>query len=235
MTVTAEQGKRFATVRRDGYDPSLVDAHIEGVETATRVLEAQRSGLEEANTQLRGALVNANDRVRALEDELTKVLAEVREAAAAPAPVPAAVPAPVVQDAVTTASHNATRLLEIATRDAEALVVEARDEAEQTLASARAEAAEVISGALKKVHAREEALAAMEAEQREELERVRTETLRDVEQRRAELDGEVSRLSEYEGQVRNHLVGFFHEQLETLERPGFDGNVVAHPASTQAS
>jgi len=64
---------------------------------------------------------------------------------------------------------------------------------------------------------------------------VRTETLRDVEQRRAELDGEVSRLSEYEGQVRNHLVGFFHEQLETLERPGFGGNVVAHPASTQAS
>ena len=231
MTVTAEQGKRFATVRRDGYDPSLVDAHIEGVETATRVLEAQRSGLEEANTQLRGALVNANDRVRALEDELTKVLAEVRAAAPAPAPVPA----PVVQDAVTTASHNATRLLEIATRDAEALVVEARDEAEQTLATARAEAADVISGALKKVHAREEALAAMEAEQREELERVRTETLRDVEQRRAELDGEVSRLSEYEGQVRNHLVGFFHEQLETLERPGFGGNVVAHPASTQAS
>ena len=136
---------------------------------------------------------------------------------------------------MTTASHNATRLLEIATRDAEALVVEARDEAEQTLASARAEAADVISGALKKVHAREEALAAMEAEQREELERVRTETLRDVEQRRADLDGEVSRLSEYEGQVRNHLVGFFHEQLETLERPGFGGNVVAHPASTQAS
>ena len=233
MTVTAEQGKRFATVRRDGYDPSLVDAHIEGVETATRVLEAQRSGLEEANTQLRGALVNANDRVRALEDELTQALAEVREAAAAPAP--AAVPVPVVQDAVTTASHHATRLLEIATRDAEALVVEARDEAEQALAAARAEAAEVISDALKKVHAREEALAAMEAEQREELERVRTETLRDVEQRRAELDGEVSRLSEYEGQVRNHLVGFFHEQLETLERPGFGGNVVAHPASTQAS
>jgi cell division septum initiation protein DivIVA len=233
MTVTAEQGKRFATVRRDGYDPSLVDAHIEGVETATRVLEAQRSGLEEANTQLRGALVNANDRVRALEDELTQALAEVRAAAAAPAP--AAVPAPVVQDAVTTASHNATRLLEIATRDAEARVVEARDEAEQALAAARAEAAEVVSDALKKVHAREEALAAMEAEQREELERVRTETLRDVEQRRAELDGEVSRLSEYEGQVRNHLVGFFHEQLETLERPGFGGNVVAHPASTQAS
>ena len=55
-----------------------------------------------------------------------------------------------------------------------------------------------------------------------------------LEQRRAELDGEVSRLSEYEGQVRTHLVGFFHEQLETLERPGFGGNVVAHPASTHA-
>jgi cell division septum initiation protein DivIVA len=233
MTVTTEQtnGKRFATVRRDGYDPALVDRHLEDVERASLALEAQRSGLEEANTQLRGALVTANDRARALEDQLAQALEEARAAAAVPAPQPT----PVVQDAVTTASHNATRLLELATRDAEALVIGAREEAEQAVAVARAEAAEIVQAALQKVHAREEALETMAAEQREELDRVRTETLRDLEQRRAELDGEVNRLSEFESQVRSHLVGFFHEQLEVLEAPGLGGTVVEHPARSQAS
>ena len=170
MTVTTEQvkGKRFATVRRDGYDAGIVDRHLDDVEQTVRDLTAKLAGVEEANTLMRAALVNANERVRVLEDELSRAVQEAQAAAELP-PAPAPAPIVVVEDTVKAASHSATRLLEIATRDAEALVVEARDEADQSIATARAEAAEIIQTALGKVHAREEALDAMAAEQRAEL------------------------------------------------------------------
>jgi len=238
MTVTTEdvKGKRFPTVRRDGYDPTLVDRYLEDFEQAALNVEAKRAGLDEANTSLRGALVAANERVRALEVELGGALDEARAAAQAPAPAPTPAPVPVVADAAIVASHSATRLLEIATRDAEALVVEARDEADQSLATARAEAAEIIQTALGKVHAREEALDAMAAEQRDELDRMRAETLRDLEGRRAELDARVSELSDHESRYRSELVSYFSEQLEVLGRPTVADTLAAeHAEHPQAS
>ena len=85
MTVTSEQvnGKRFATVKRGGgYDIGEVDLILEAVERASADLTAKNAGLEESNAALRAALVTANDRARMLEEELTSVLAESREAAA---------------------------------------------------------------------------------------------------------------------------------------------------------
>ena len=143
------------------------------------------------------------------------MLAEAREARCGRSPW---LPDPGRRGHRPTASHSASRLLEIATRDAEALVVEARDEADQSLAQARAEAAEIIQTALSKVHAREEALDAMVAEQRDELDRMRTETLRELEGRRAELNDAGDQLTEYEEPIRTHLVSYFSEQLETLGR-----------------
>jgi cell division septum initiation protein DivIVA len=225
MTVTTEQsmGKRFATVRRDGYDQGEVDRHIDRAEQAARDLTAKIAGLEDANTTMRAALVNANERVRVLEDELARKLAE-------PVTAPVA-PAPVVEDTVKTASHSASRMLELATREAEVLVADARREAEQALAAARAEAADTVQKCLDKVHAREEALDAMAAQQREELEALRTETLNELEARRSDLEARVTNLTDFEDEVRRHLVDYFNEQLTSLEQPSVvqSAVVLEHP------
>jgi cell division septum initiation protein DivIVA len=214
MTVTTEQskGKRFATVRRDGYDQGEVDRHVEIAEQAVRDLTAKCAGLEEANTTMRAALVTANERARVLEDELARRAAEP----VTPAPVASA---PVVEDTVRTASHSASRMLELATREAEALVADARREADQALSAARVEAADTIQKCLDKVHAREEALDAMAAQQREELEEMRAETLKELEARRSDLEARVTDLTDFEGQVRSHLVDYFNQQLAALEQP----------------
>ncbi len=217
MTVTSEQvkGKRFATVKRGGgYDIGEVDLILEAVDRAAADLTAKNAGLEEANAALRAALVTANERARMLEEQLTGVLAESREAAAAVAPV-----IPIVQDSVKTASLSASKMLERATRDAEALVIGAREEADQVVAQARAEAAQAIQTCLTKVHAREEALDAMVEEQRIELDRTRKEALRELEGRRSELNNQVDQLTEFENRIRTHLVSYFSEQLETLAEP----------------
>lgn len=227
MTVTTEQsmGKRFGTVRRDGYDPEEVDRHIESAEQAARGQEAKIAGLEDANTTMRAALVTANERVRVLEDELARKMAESATALVAPAP-----PAPVAEDTVRTASHTASRMLEKATGEAETLVVDARREADQLLATARAEAAETVQKALDKVHAREEALDAMESETREELETLRVDTLREVEARRSDLEARVTNLTDFEDEVRGHLVNYFTEQLAVLEQPiASPAVVLEHP------
>ena len=75
----------------------------------------------------------------------------------------------------------------------------------------------------------------MAAEQRDELERVRAETLRELEEPPRRAGAQIDRLSDHEDQVRTHLVGFFNEQLEMLEGPDFGGTVVGHPARSQAS
>ena len=214
MTVNTQQstGTRFATVRRDGYDQGEVDRHVELVEQAARTLEAKIAGLEDANTTMRAALVTANERVRVLEDELARKMAESATALVAPAP-------PVAEDTVRTTSRTASRMLEKATQEAETLVADARRESDQKLATARAEAAETVQRALDKVHAREEALDALEAEKREELEQLRIDTLREVEARRSDLEARVTNLTDFEGQVRSHLVTFFSEQLAALEQP----------------
>jgi cell division septum initiation protein DivIVA len=217
MSVTTEQvtGSRFATVKRGGgYDVGDVDRHIEAAERAAADLVAKNTGLEESNTALRAALVTANERVRMLEEQLTGALAESREAAAVVAPV-----IPIVQDPVRTASLSASKMLERATRDAEALVIGAREEADQVVAQARAEAAQAIQTCLTKVHAREEALDAMVEEQRVELDRTRKEALRELEGRRTELNNQVDQLTDFEDRIRTHLVSYFSEQLETLAEP----------------
>ena len=230
MTVTSEQvnGKRFATVKRGGgYDIGEVDLILEAVERASADLTAKNAGLEEANAALRAALVTANDRARMLEEQLTSVLAESREAAAA-APVEVAPVIPIVEDTVRTASLSASKMLERATRDAEALVFEAREEADQVVAQARAEAAQAIQTCLTKVHAREEALDAMVEEQRVELDRTRKEALRELEGRRTELNNQVDQLTEFEDRIRTHLVSYFSEQLETLAEPLVADKLVVH-------
>jgi cell division septum initiation protein DivIVA len=222
MNMTSEQvkGERFATVRRDGYDPAAVDRVLDGLEQEARDLAAKCTGLEQSDTAMRATLVTANERVRLLEEELARALDAARE------PAPAETPAPVVEDPVRAASQSVARLLETCTRDADNIVAEAHEEAGRVVAHARAEAAQTIQAGLAELHAREEALDATAEEQREQLDRMRSETLRELEGRRDKVDAEVRRLSELGGQLRTELVSYFHEQLEVLERPSFAGTDV---------
>ena len=232
MNVNEEQVKseRFATVQRDGYDPAAVDDVIDSLEKAVDDLRARCAGMEQADMAMRAILQTANERVRLQEEKIAHALDAARE------PALEERPALVVEDSVRPTSEWAARLLEISTRDAEAIVAEARDEAGRIVAHASAEAAQIIQAKLSKLHAREEALDAMAEEQREQLDRMRTETLLELESRRDKLDADVRRLSEFEGQIRTHLASYFHEQLEFLELPRLVGtNVGAHLGESRAS
>ena len=203
------RSRRFATVQRDGYDPAAVDEAIASLEQAVDDLTAKCAGLEQADMAMRAILQTANERVRLQEEELAHALDAARE------PAPAGTPVSVVEEPPRTTSEWAARLLEISTRDAETIVTEARDEAGRIVARARSEAAQTIQARLSKLHAREDAVEEMAEEQRKELDRMRNETLLELEGRRDELDAEVRHSTE----VRTQLVSYFHEQLELLERP----------------
>ena len=172
-------------------------------------LTAKCAGLEQADMAMRAILQTANERVRLQEEELLRALDTARE------PAPVRPPVPVDEDPVRATSEWAARLLEISTREAETIVTEARDEAGRIVARARSEAAQTIQARLSKLHAREDAVEEMAEEQRKQLDRMRNETLLELEGRRGELDAEVRRSTE----VRTQLVSYFHEQLELLERP----------------
>ncbi len=104
------------------------------------------------------------------------------------------------------------------------------------VAHARTEAAQIVQDKLSKLQAREEALEAMAEEQRKELDRMREETLLELETRRDNLNAQARRLSEFEGQVRTELTSYFREQLEILERPRLlEVRVGAHVGESRAS
>jgi cell division septum initiation protein DivIVA len=221
MTMTSEQmsGKRIATDRmRDGYETGEVDHLVDDAEKSMRELEAKGSVLEETNADLRAELATAIERLRAAEAELARIPGE-SDAVVAGARAAERQAAPVVEDALRTTSYAAARLLEIATRDAEALVEDAHAEAREVVIQARAQAEQMIQASVAEAKARGEAMSVRAEEQRVELDRARSETLRGLEERRVELDATVNQLAEFESRYRNHLTSYFTGQLETLHRP----------------
>lgn len=233
MNVNEEQVKseRLGAVQRDEYDPAVVDGVIDSLEKAVDDLSARCAGMEQADMAMRAILQTANERVRLQEEELARALDAARE------PALEGTPPLVVEDPVrATSEWAAARLLEISTRDAEAIVAEAHNEAARVVAHARAEAAQLVQAKLSKLQDREEALDAMAEDQRKELDRMREETLLELECRRDNLDAQARRMSEFEGQVRTQLVSYFHEQLEFLERPRLlEVSVGAHVGESRAS
>jgi cell division septum initiation protein DivIVA len=232
MGVNEEQVKSegLGAVQGDEYDPAVVDGVIESLEKAVDELTARCAGMEQADMAMRAILQTANERVRLQEEELARALDDARE------PALEGRPTLVVEDPVRATSEWAARLLEISTRDAEAIVTDARDEAGRVVAHARSEAAQIIQAKLSKLQAREEALDAMVEEQRKQLDRMREETMLELDRRRDNLDAAVRRLGEFEGQVRTQLVSYFHEQLEFLERPRLlEATVGANVGESRAS
>jgi hypothetical protein len=102
------------------------------------------------------------------------------------------------------APYAAARLLEIAARNADAIVEDARAEAAAIVADARAQV---------------EDLKARAEEQRLEQERAHRMAVQELDERRTAIEAEVNRLAEFERRHRDHLISYFNEQLEALRRP----------------
>jgi cell division septum initiation protein DivIVA len=126
---------------------------------------------------------------------------------------------PVVGDAASAPSYAVARLLEIASSNADALVEAAREEADHLVTQARAHAEQVIWSSLADAKACEETMSARAETQRVELDRLRFETMRELEERRVELDARVSQLVEFESQYRSRLITCLNDQLRVLHGP----------------
>jgi DivIVA domain-containing protein len=230
MPLTPEDvsNKRFTPVRlREGYDMGEVDAFLDEV-------EAELARLLKENDDLRsklGAATNgtpvaaaepapaAAPEPAAVEEE--PVEEEVEERAPEPEPVVSAPRAPSEEIRVTTAaeaSSAATRLLELATRNADELVADAQSQAEQILAVARTDA-ERLQAQSQAEAERLDAEARARAEQLDaETEARRREALGELEREKLRLDGEVTNLRSFEREYRGRLKSYFTEQLAALEQ-----------------
>ena len=140
---------------------------------------------------------------------------------AAPAPAPAAMETLQVTTTAE-ASAAATRLLELAGRNADELVLEARQQADQIVGDARttAEALEA------EARTRAEALDQETAERRQAV-------FGDIEQEKAALDTEITNLRTFEREYRAQLRSYFEQQLEALDSHG-EGASLAEPIGHQA-
>ncbi len=219
MPLTPEdvRNKRFQPVRlrREGYDMSEVDQFLDEVEAELERLLAE-------NADLRGKLDLAGGGAAAPAPASgTPDSSEGGESAAPSAP------APVEQVKVTTAaeaSSAATRLLELATRNADEVVAEARQEAQQIVASAQQQADTLD----REARTRADNLDG-------ETQVRRAELMTSLEQERARLDEEVDGLRTFEREYRSRLRSYFTQQLDALEGRGEGGELPAahgHPQDT---
>lgn len=226
MPLTPEdvRNKRFQPVRlrREGYDMGEVDAFLDEVES-----ELERLLTENAELR-RQAGVEADADVATAEPSAAAQPAAQPAAEAAEPAAEATSPAPatpaVEQVKVTTAaeaSAAATRLLELATRNADEVVAEAREEAQQIVASAQ-ERADTLD--------REARTRADHLDQ--ETESRRSEATAAIAAERARLDEEVEGLRSFEREYRSRLRSYFTQQLDALDGKGEGGELPAahgHP------
>jgi DivIVA domain-containing protein len=256
--------KRFTPVRlREGYDMGEVDAFLDEVEAELERLIKENDDLRSKLGATDGgtsaiampgkapekAPETAADKApeKAAEPtpekapEAEKVEDKPAEKVAEPAaerPVAAAASATEEIKVYTAAeaSSAATRLLELATRNADEVVTEAIQEAEQIVGAARTEAerleAETKSRAEKLEAETKSKADKLEQEARNraqnldsEVESKRREMLGDLEREKRRLDTEVEDLRGFEREYRSRLKSYFTEQLQALEGSGEGGEL----------
>lgn len=255
MPLTPEDvsNKRFTPVRlREGYDMGEVDQFLDEV-------EAELARLLKENEQLRsqsGAVASddatapatvatpAPPAPAAAPSEPEAPVSGEAEQAPDEAPEPAADqtrsasghrPSPHEQIRVTTsaeASSAATRLLELATRNADEVVAEAREEAQQIVASARTEAEQLEAETRQRADRLDEEARTRAQNLDAETEGKRNQALADVEREKQRLDSEVDNLRAFEREYRSRLKSYFTQQLEALDGRGEGGELPAghgHP------
>ena len=217
MPLTPEDvsNKRFTPVRlREGYDMGEVDQFLDEV-------EAELARLTKENDDLRAKLAAAQS-------------GEGSSLAAAPEPTPAPQPAapepvatsstPAASGAIETirvetvpeASNAAARLLELATRNHDALIETAKNDADKIVGEARTKAERLEAEAKSKADR-------MEADARTRAQMLDSETAErrqqlfgDLEREKDKLTAEVENLRSFEREYRARLKSYFTQQLEAL-------------------
>lgn len=237
------------------------NAELEGVraELAGKVEELNQRGAE--LEQARGELAEARAQLEALQAEVE----QLRQNAAQPVAAAPEGPVGTVENIVVTSSAEAspavTRLLQMATEQAERLVGESQVEAQRVVSAARAEAENVIDSANKKAHetltdARTRA-DRIESEARVNADKVsadaqrradavngqaearRAELFTALEQERDVLRGKVDHLRSFEATFRSNLTNQLQSQIKALSEatlePSDTPAILGEPAPESAT
>jgi DivIVA domain-containing protein len=208
MPLTPEdvRSKRFTPVRlREGYDMGEVDQFLDEVETELERLAKEREDLQ-AKLGAAGTTPDTSAAVAASDAG------------------PAVAPAPTMS--IGEASTAATRLLEIAGRNADELVTEAKDSADKIIGEARTKAERLESEARSlaeqlesDAHSRSDRLDEETSERRQLL-------FSALDTERESLEQEVGALRTFEREYRSRLKAYFERQLQVLDG---DTEVAASP------
>jgi DivIVA domain-containing protein len=223
MPLTPEDvsNKRFTPVRlREGYDMGEVDQFLDEVES-----ELER--LLKENDDLRSKLSAAQDGSPVtVPAPVEKPVEKPAEAEKAPEPEAPAAPQEVIK--VTTAaeaSSAATRLLELATRNADEVVAEAREDAQKIVTEARAEAEKLETETKTRTDQLEQDARTRAQNLDSETEARRTEVLGEIEKEKVRLDAEIENLRSFEREYRSRLKSYFTQQLQALDGNGEGGDL----------
>jgi DivIVA domain-containing protein len=200
LTPQDVSNKRFTPVRlREGYDMGEVDQFLDEV-------EAELGRLTQENQDLRSKLGTEQDAPAAAGTDGA-------ETTARPA-------APAEEIRVTTAAdaaRAATRLLEIATRNADELVSEAQQQADTILTEARTGAEQAEAESKERVERLESDARTRSQMLDDETEERRQRMFGDLENDKHDLDREVERLRAFEREYRSRLKTYFEQQLAALD------------------
>ena len=251
--------KRFTPVRlREGYDMGEVDAFLDEVEAELERLIKENDDLRSKLTATGGGTSAIAMPGKAPETAPEKAAEKAPDKAAEKAPEKAAEPTPekveekpadkpaetkpVAAAASATeeikvytaaeASSAATRLLELATRNADEVVTEAIQEAEQIVGAARTEAERLEAETKSKADKLEQEARTRAQNLDTEVEGKRREMLGDLEREKRRLDTEVEDLRGFEREYRSRLKSYFTEQLQALEGSGEGGQLPNSGSST---
>ncbi len=241
MPLTPEDvsNKRFTPVRlREGYDMGEVDQFLDEVEAELGRLIKENDDLRAKVSASedgagRPAAVPATEKGERAEGKAGEKTPEKapEKAGEKPAEKAEEKPAPVApreQVKVVTAaeaSSAATRLLELATRNADEVVAEAREEAEQIVVDARSEAQRLEDETKARTEELEKRARTRAQNLDAETEAKRRELLGDMEREKQRLDGEVDNLRAFEREYRSRLKSYFTQQLEALDGNGAGGEL----------
>jgi DivIVA domain-containing protein len=230
MPLTPEDvsNKRFTPVRlREGYDMGEVDQFLDEVESELERLHQENDDLRAKLAAAQGgeapaaAVTPEKPADKPAEDAEATAEEKPESRAEEPAARPdVARPAAVEQIHVTTAaeaSSAATRLLELATRNADEVEAHAKAEAEKILSDARAKAERLESETKSKTDRLEQDARTRSQMLDSETEAKRRELFGDLEKEKSRLDGEVENLRTFEREYRSRLKSYFTQQLEALE------------------
>ena len=207
--------KKFTAVRlREGYDTVEVDAFLEEVEAELVRLNREnaelRTKLETA--QVAGATPPAAEPAREATVTNPSTAAGERPAADQPVAEGAPTPTPGIEtirvSTTAEASAAATRLLELATRSADELMIDAQTQADTILASARSDAERLEQEARQRAQQLD-----VETNQRRE------QLFSSLDRDRSALVSEVESLRTFEREYRAELKDYFTKQLDALEHP----------------